>query len=261
MQHLCISWDLHYADDRSRTYSHNLETVEVAPFAGYESCDLCMQSPYWSRSCQRKRNAWLASAEINQRPFCCIFQEIRLGWATKTSACHADLKNKTNPPRFFLKPFHYRTASPGNQTLTCLAHGKSSKTIWIQPCCDSSCPPGRGFLWEKRSPGQSGPLWTCSRHTRVASKPGNTQIAQAGCPCFWCTCKTAKTQPWMTVKGRWKQKQMKRNRICGSTLRNTLWKWSQHPLVKPRMKENTDIRIKEQITQIFPFLLPTKPKT
>lgn len=114
------------------------------------------------------------------------------------------------------------TASCGTWTLTCPAHGDSSRRVW--PCYDSSCPSGRGFLWEKRSPGQSGPLWTCSRHTRVASKSGNTQIARlAGCPCFWCTCNTAKTQQWMTVKEGWKQKQMKRNRTC-STLKKCFLK-------------------------------------
>lgn len=68
------------------------------------------------------------------------------------------------------------------KTLTCTAHGGNSKWAWIQPCYDSSCPPERGFLWEKSSPGQSGPLWTCSRHTRVASKPGNTQITRLAAP-------------------------------------------------------------------------------
>lgn len=146
--------------------------------------------------------------------------------------------------------------NPSTWTLTCPAHGGSSRMIWIQPCCDSSCPAGRGFLWEKKSPGQSGPLWTCSRHTRVASKPGNTQIAPAGCPYFWCTCNTAKTQPWMMVKESWKQKQMKRNRTCSSTLKNTLWKQSQHTQGKPGKKENTHIRIESNNRNLPPLCCP-----
>lgn len=41
-------------------------------------------------------------------------------------------------------------------------------------------------------------------------------------PLFWCTCNTAKTQPWMMMKENWRKKQMQRNRICGSMLKSTL---------------------------------------
>lgn len=86
-----------------------------------------------------------------------------------------------------------RPEGPGTSTLTCPAHGDIPRRVWIQPCCDSSCPAGRGFLREKRSPGQSGPLWTCSRHTRVASKPGNTQIARLATPASGVPATKAKT--------------------------------------------------------------------
>lgn len=100
------------------------------------------------------------------------------------------------------------------QTLTCVClPGGSSRSVWIQPCCDSSCPGGRGFLWEERSPGQSGPLWTCSRHSRIASKQGNTQITRPTPPAsLLCLKKTHKRQDWggWWWNEDWKQKKTER---------------------------------------------------
>lgn len=138
---------------------------------------------------------WRQSLQLSARGVICVRRvntEVEAAGETQRRARHSNSESPTCGSETGFPPPQF---PPAAHPLTCTGLRGTSRWVWIQPCCDSSCPPGRGSLWEKRSPEQSGPLRTCSSHTRVASKPGNTPIARLAPPTSAAPATEPVTQP------------------------------------------------------------------